>query len=148
MRHFPDEKAGDGDQTVRCGAGTAGPPGCGARTWLREARDRLLKRRIACALPERWVLLRVDPQDTGQTHAKEKRGRRGWGCNCAFNRPRACVAPACASTSCYSCDNNHLSCSKYWASFITFASCLSTRHLGSGLWVAVRERIRFCLAPR
>lgn len=117
------------------------------RGW-REARDRLLKRRIACALPECWVLLRVDPQDTGQTHAKEKRGRRGWGCNCAFNRPRACVAPACASTSCYSCANNHLSCRKYWASFITFASCLSTRHLGSGLWVAVRERIRFCLAPR
>lgn len=50
--------------------------------------------------------------------------------------------------SCYSCANSHLSCSKYWANFITFGLCLSTRHLSNGVLVAIRERVHFCLAPR
>lgn len=75
--------------------------------------------------------------------------KKGGG-NCAFNCPRthACVAPACASTSCYSCANSHLSCSKYWANFITFGLCLSTQYLSNGVLVAIRERVHCCLAPR
>lgn len=70
--------------------------------------------------------------------------------NCAFNCPQkhAGIAPAPEPPSCSSCANGHLSCSKYWANFITFGFCLSTQHFSNGVLVAMREWIRLCLALR
>lgn len=106
-----------------------------------------MKRLITCMLSKNVVqcqaLLHNVLQNKWQIKAKK-------GGNCAFNclYTHAYLAPACASMSCYSCANSHLSCSKYWANFITFGLCLSTQHLCNGVWVAAREIVHCCLAAR
>lgn len=108
----------------------------------RQPRDRFLSAEKTYYLHAFEVLSAVVPQDKRQIEVKIKR------VSCAFHCPRTRAAPACASTSCCSCANSRLSCSKYWANFITFGFCLSTRRLSNGVLVAIRERVRCCPAPR